>query len=290
MQLQVTVERVVYPAATVDDATWFILSTDKGACKGKMAWRPKDGERLILSGDYKTYQGAKEFSFDSATISVPVSERDKCHYVCERTKGIGPAMEREIWEALGERWSDVDAAAKLPKMTGKVCAEYRVQIEALKSNSEQAGAIAWLVGKGATMNMAAWAWAQWQSQMIGVISSDPFRLCELPNYGFKDVDQEIRAAFGIADNDPRRIQAGTLYALKRLTDGGDTLVTWEDLYKRACGMLAGHSELIADAAAELMERGDLCGVEAVSGMALRADFWAEKGIAEFMDADFEVAK
>lgn len=283
MQLTVNVERVVYPPATTDDATWFILATDKGTCKGKMAWRPKDGERLILEGEYRAYQGNKEFGFDGATISVPTNERDRLHYVAERTNGIGPALERVIWDRLGNEWADVDKCAGIPKMTPKICAEMRVQIEALKSNAAQANAVAWLVGHGATMNMAAWAWATWGAQMVGVVSSDPFRLCELPNYGFADVDKAIRQAFGIADDDMRRIRAGLLYALRRLTDAGDTLITWESLYKRACGMLAGHAELIAEAAVELRDAGDLCTVDSVRGMALKADYWAEKSIAEFVE-------
>lgn len=281
MQLNVIVDRVLYPPPTEKEADWFILATNQGVCKGKMPWRPCDMQMLVLDGEYATYRGERQFNFKSAMIDVPADPRAKLRYVCERTKGIGPIMENAIWAQCGENWTDIQPG-QIPKMTDTVLQEFRVQIEALARDEQQVKVVTWLMSKGSTQAMAASAFAKWGKDTIGIVISNPYQLAELPHYGFAHVDKEIRKHFGIEDDDTRRIKACVIYSLRSLTDDGSTVVTWEDLFRQCCGMLGGKDDLITDCTSELFETGDLVGFKGSGCISLGGDYRNEKQIHDFV--------
>jgi hypothetical protein len=281
--LNVTVQSVRFPPSTnTEQETWYILSTNQGTAKGRMAWRPQPQESLMLEGNWATYKGEKEFSFTTARLDIPTNPRDQLHYVCIRTAGLGPTAENLIWSKYGNNWQNAEPSS-VPRLNGKVYENFKLQIEALSGKSEEAKVVATLIGKGATVKMACAAWEQWKGETLGIVNSDPFRLAELAGYGFKDVDREIRIAYGIADDDRRRIKAAVVYALRRLTDDGDTIVAWEDLYQRSTGMLGGYSDLISDCAKELFEDGTLRAFPNSQGVSLASDFRDECDIWEFIN-------
>lgn len=281
-EFAVTVQRVAYPAATSEPDAWYILVTNQGTAKGRMAWRPREQEQLILEGEWTVYKGQKEIAFSTARLDVPTNPRDQLHYVCCRTIGLGPAAEQLLWDRCGAAWMDV-AENAVPRLKGKVYAEFRLQIEGLRGKAEEARVVAALMGRGATMNMACAAWAQWGGETLGVVNADCYRLAELPNYSFRDVDAKIRQSYGIADDDKRRIRAAVLYSLRRLTDGGDTIVAWEDLYTQATGMLGGYADLVSDVTSELFADGTIKAFPDSEGVALKQDWDAESAIWEWVE-------
>ena len=279
--LNIKVTRVAYPAPTVE-GDWYILITNRGVCKGKMPWRPKTGEALALSGEWATYRGEREFKFSAASLDIPVNPRDQLHYVCERTVGMGPTLEAQIWETRGADWQDVDPS-QVKRLTAKVYEEFRLQIRSLESDQEHVKTVAWLMGKGATMNMANAAWEKWEAEAIGVVSSDCYRLAGIAGYGFQDVDKAIRVNFGVDDDDERRVSACVLYSLRRLTDDGSTVVTWESLLKQACGTLGGFSGLVVACTRKLFEDEALKGFKESQSISLAGDYFAEMMILKYVD-------
>jgi hypothetical protein len=247
-----------------------------------MSWRPQENEQLILDGEFTTYKGEREFAFKTARLDVPTESRDQLHYVCMRTSGIGAAAESLIWEHAGEDWMDIDEGA-VPRLNGKVYANFQLQLEALREKSEEAKVVATLIGKGATINMACAAWEQWKVETLGVVNADCYRLSELSGYGFRDVDRAIRQSYGIADDDKRRIRAAVVYALRRITDTGDTVARWDELFKQAIGLLGGYADLISDCTAELFEDGSLKAFPKSAGVSLASDWKAETTIWEFVE-------
>jgi exodeoxyribonuclease V alpha subunit len=280
--LNVTVERVAYPPATADAEAWYILICDRCSAKGRMQWRPQEKEQLILDGEWTVYKGSTEFSFKSARLDVPTAPRDMLRYVCARTTGMGPASEEMIWQHSGLNWMDLQEGV-IPRINGKVYQNFRLQIEALRDKSEEAKVVAALCGRGATANMAQAAWETWKLETLGVVQADCFRLAELPSYGFKDVDKAIRQSYGIADDDPRRIRAAVIYSLRRLTDRGDTVVGWTELYTQTVGMLGGYAELVSECTSELFENGTLKAFPKSEGVSLASDWFAEKEIWNFVE-------
>lgn len=281
-ELSVTVQRIAWPKSTAEPESWYILITDHGCCKGKMAYRPADNDQLILTGEWSVYKGEKEFAFSSARIDVPTNPRDMLHYVCTRTKGLGAAAESLIWDKMGERWPDIEPNA-VPRLSGRVYENFRLQLEALNTKTEEARVVSALMGKGCTDNMANRAWEMWKGETLGVVNADCYRLAELESYSFRDVDKDVRRSYGITDSDPRRIKAAVVYALRRLTDKGDTVVAWADLYAQACGLLSGYSDEIGECTSALFEDGTLKAFEESEGVALAADWRAESDIWEWVE-------
>ena len=275
--------RTAPPATTIiDGETWMILVTNLGAAKGRISWRPKDQEQLIIQAEWSTYKGERELAFSSARLDIPTDPRDTLHFVCSRATGIGPAMEALIWEHAGAAWQEIPENA-VPRLSGRVYASFRLQLEALRDKSEEASTVAALMGKGATMNMACKAWEVWKLETLGVVNADPYRLAELDGYSFRDVDSKIRHGYGIADDDKRRIRAAVIYALRRITDAGDTVAGWQELYKQAIGLLGGFADLISECTRELFDEGTLKAFPASEGVSLAADWNAETAIWEFVE-------
>ena len=251
-----------------------------------MLWRPKEHEQLTLEGDWGVYNGDKEFSFVSARLDIPTNPRDQLHYVCLRTPGCGPAMEDAIWAKRGADWQNI-AENEVTRLRGTVYANFMEQIGGLSGKQIETHVVATLMGKGASQNMAVAAWAMWKGETLGVVNADPFRLAELPNYSFRDVDRMVRPGYGIADDDMRRIRAGVVYSLRRLTDGGDTVVQWQELFSSTVGMLGGYAELVSEATGELLGSGALKAFEDSEGVCLAEDWNAEVAIWAFVNNNKE---
>lgn len=283
-ELEVTVERVMYPPETTKEADWFILKTSEGTCKGNMGWRPRDGERLTLIGKNEEYQGQRQFKFKSAALNLPTDPRGMLHYVCEIASGIGAAMEAQIWEVKGEQWGDIKEG-DLPRLKGRVYDSFIQAIERCEADREKGGAISQLLEAGCSMNMAAAAYDKWGKSTLGVVSHDPYRLAELKSFGFQNVDGEIRLHFGIEDNDPRRIRAAVVYVLRQLTSNGSTLVPWGKLNGSCLNKLGGFQELILQSVSEMFTDGTLKGFHGSGNIALASDFFNESQIWSYISTE-----
>ena len=284
--LSVTVSRVLYPPATTQATLphWFILLTNHGKCTGTMSWRPQDGEALTLAGEYSAYKGERQFKFSVARLDIPTNPRDQLAYVCARTSGLGPTAESLIWSHAGDQWQEIQSG-DVARLSGKVYANFKLQIESLSSKCEESKVVAALIGKHCTMNLACKAWATWEDETLGVVGSDPYRLAELEGYGFRDIDTDIRRAYGIEDSDVRRIKAAVVYSLRRLTARGDTVALWEELYRQAIGLLGGYEAEITECTRAMFEDGTLKAFKGMGGVALAGDFRAENDIWSFVCGD-----
>ena len=295
MKLPVTVTRILYPpatdAATATGAMFYILATSAGICKGKMSWRPRDNEALILEGEQglcKTgsHAGEPEFAFSGAMLDIPTNPRDALHYCIERTPGAGAALESAIWQHSGANWQNIKPG-DVPRLGGALYEKLRRSIESLNQNAAQASVVAALMGHGATQNMAQAAYDRWKDETLGVVQDDPFRLAELEHYGFAHIDRGIRQSYGITDEDPRRVKSAVIASLRKLTDDGSTVVGWPELFSSACALLGGLNDLVFEATRELLEAGTLKGFkhdDATEGViALRRDYENEKAILDFFD-------
>jgi len=123
----------------------------------------------------------------------------------------------------------------------------------------------------------------WKNETIAVVQSDCYRLADLDNYSFKDADARVRREYGITDSDKRRIRAAVVYALRRLTDTGDTVVAWDDLFKQCCAMLGGYADEVAECTGELFEEGAIKGFAKSEGVSLASDWKAESAIWEYLE-------
>jgi hypothetical protein len=291
----IKVASIRYPKEDVDKQKrsegetkiWYILdceyATGSGSfiAKGDVLFRPAIGEYLKLHGNWAVWNGLKEFKFTSAEVNMPVDERDMLRYACELTSGFGPATEEAIWEKKGDAWRDI-SAGEIKGLTEQKISALRETIETLRLKETQHRSIAWLMSKGATTGMAVAAWAAWEVDLVGIVTGNCYRLAELPNYGFAMVDKEIRKNFGIADDDPRRVEAAVTYCMGILTDSGNTAVSWFELDAELAHRLPGISKsLIISIVQKMFDDQRLYGIRSRQMVVVGSHFRAESDIFNF---------
>jgi len=250
------------------DSQWTILQCldDSGrnfTAKGVIEFEPRHGDILTLEGQWKQseFNGQMEFCFKTAALCLPTDPRALLHYACTLTKGLGPVRELEIWEKYGERWQDCETL-DLPGLSETVVWNWQETRRRLESQAAQTGAIAWLMSMGCSLNLATLAWNIWELKTHRLVEEDCYRLAELPHYGFSDIDTGIRERFGIADADPRRIQAAILYALDQITSTGNTVAAWSAIFSRVRELLPASGDQFDKAMQSLMRHGK---IEMLSG-------------------------
>lgn len=229
MQITVTMEKML---CAKPEGKWYFFRGYIGGdgqpetsviCKGSMPWQPGIMETLSLTGEWTVYKGERQFQFRSAKLTLPMDPRSQLHYVCARTNGIGPSIEQKIWDLLKEEWRHLEAG-EIPRLPGSVLESFREQIELFDANGAKAEAIAWMLDKGCTENMAAAAWEAWKENATGKVNENCYCLAGLPGFSFRNVDERVRQNFGIGDEDPRRIRSAAVYAMHLETSDGSTAV------------------------------------------------------------------
>jgi hypothetical protein len=287
MKLIIKVEKILFPKTEPSGEAWYILSTDMGIIKGKIPWHPSVDEELELEGKYVEYQGQKQFAFNGVVPHIPQDSHAQLQYVCERAKGIGVKLQEEIWNALGENWKEIKQD-EVHKITP---AKYLVLMEAIdvfELEKDKSEAISYLISKGCTLKMGVTAYSKWEKQTVGVVNNNCFRLTELPNYGFSDVDKVIRHSFNIKDNDPRRIKAAVIYSMQLITADGSTIADWANLKVCIQNVLPQMNlEIIANEIKELFKESKLIAFEKSHRISLAKHYEQEKQIWHFIGGWYE---
>ncbi len=226
---------VNYPRTETADEeavmAWRVLYVDAGdlghvGCSGKIGWRPKPREELRFWGKFELYRGKPTFRFSRAAYEIPVNERGMLHQACMMATGVGEATEEAIWQAMGDNWREVTRDDV--RISESALANLHQAIEDLNLNKARAEAVAFLLDCGCTDAMAAAAFERWKTNTISKVHADPYCLCALRYYGFREIDARIAPRFGMTRNDPRRVTAAIRHALAALTDSS-TIVYWQVL-------------------------------------------------------------
>ena len=296
--LNIRVEKVIYPNEVEDRAKrdagerklFYILSvaTDTGIgtkAKGELSFRPRENERLTLKGDWTVYNGTRQFKWQDATADIPVDERSMLRYACELTSGIGPKFEEAIWEMYGEKWRDIEPG-KIKGLTMAKVDALHDTIQELETKAERSATIAFLLEHHLTLNMANAAFDKWGRNTVPTVRGNCYALCDLPNYGFRDIDADIRQTFGIQDGDPRRVMAAIVYCMRLLTERGDTVVPWYLLFgqlKEKLGRAVPDGFIMDNLQASVMA-GNIRYFMLTQMVSLAADYAAEEVIWNFAEA------
>lgn len=236
LEISVEVLSVAYPKGDADEGghTFRIIRTSRGVCKGKIGWRPTQGERLTLSavgrGDgwgVSKYNGMPEFSFTSVKHDFPVDERGMLDYACQLTRGIGEVTRDKIWAAKGANWRTL-ALGDVPGVSSETLCAFQDTIQRLSIQREKSEAIAFVIGLGCTATMAEAAWEKWQGATIAQVNANCYCLADLPHFSFAQVDARISPRFNIGLDDTRRVEAAIRYCANQLSQSS-TVFTWSAL-------------------------------------------------------------
>ena len=173
-------------------------------------------------------------------------------------KGIGPVMAKRIVDKFGEDALDVieEKPRKLLDIAGIGQKKLdRIQ-QAWQDQREVRNIMLFLQSHGVSPAYAVKIYKTYGSKAIAVVEKNPYQLAaDIYGIGFKSADK-IARAIGIAEDDPRRIQAGVVYVLNEAVEtGGNAYLTEDELTKKAHEIL--EVEDIASAIDELAFTGRL---------------------------------
>ena len=290
--MEVKVISILWPRIGTDNPNnWYRLEcqADFGliVCTGYIRWRPSENELLSLSGDFEVWKGQRNFKFREARPNIPANPRAQLSYVVERTRGMGPATESAIWNALGDGWMKLTPEeADSLKIRREAYEAFRQQVESLAHDRDKCEAISYLISRGCSNAMACAAWEQWETDAVGIVNADCYRLADLPGFGFSHVDNSVRHSFGITDDDPRRVKAAILYAMRQLTKSGSTVIPWHELIGKLLEMRID-LKLAQEAVGAMFDDFTLRGFQDSEMVALSVHFNAENDILNYLNGSLK---
>jgi len=256
--LQIKVKKIRYRKEGSD---WTILETDNGVVTGELSWEPQIGENIELLGKYEMYRGEKQFSFLKAKAIVPEDPKGMLEYACELTLGLGPAMAEKMWERAGEDWRELKPG-DVKGFTDKKYEAFVEVCEIMDARKEQSKAIAYLLSKGCSINLAKKAWKQFEVSTIPKVNANVYVLAQLPKVGFCQIDGTIRHSFGIKDTDEIRLKAGVEYQLGESLKGGGSYVIVEPFISDCINLLCIDDVIVKGIIRNLLADGVFSGIPA----------------------------
>jgi len=228
----------------------------------------------------KKFGNEKQFRFTKAEAIVNIDPRSALHYACTLTKGMGPSKEDAIWDAFGKDWKDAD----LNKIKGLSLIAKESWTEALAFIEERKGlakSISGLLSMGMTDNMASAAIEAFGESAYRVISGDPYKITDLPNYGFSNADA-IALKEQMPLGDPRRVRAAIIYSMSQQL-GGSSCLSLDSLINFSLNLLGGAVShvVIRECISSLITDGEL--VDVRDWIATKQDHKDEMTILNFFE-------
>jgi exodeoxyribonuclease V alpha subunit len=197
-------------------------------------------------------------------------------------KGVGPAYAKKLVKAFGLDTLRVldDEPERIASVSGIGHARAEKIRNAWTSQRAVRSIMLFLQGHGIGMSQAIRIFKFYGDKAVTVLRANPYRLAEdIHGIAFKSAD-EIAHKLGIKDDDPKRIDAGIIYALREASMNGHTYLPIKELTDVAHPLLSVKPETIAPALKRLEQEGGII----VEGDAI---FWpqlhaAEKGVERFL--------
>lgn len=218
------------------------LSTDDGDITVvgllSMAW---EGELVNAEGDIVFHSGyGEQLEAERITVEEPDNKEAVLRFLSSGIiKGIGPALAKRIVQKFGDDTFSI--MSREPERLSEVKGiSLRKAVEISESFEAVAGmrrAVMFLQQYGISNLMALRIYEKYGEKLYGIISENPFRLCEdISGIGFKTAD-EIAERSGIERHSEYRIRAGILYTLGLSAGEGNTYLPLDRLLGEAAAVL-----------------------------------------------------
>jgi len=217
---------------------------------------PVVGESLLCYGTWTNHaQWGKQMNVARYEVVRPATAFAIEKYLGSgMVKGVGPVTAKRIVAKFGEDALDIieNHPRKLLGVGGigeKTLAKITT---AWKDQREVKNIMLFLQSHGVSPAYAVKIYKAYGSKSIEVVEKNPYQLAsDIWGIGFKSADK-IARAIGIAEDDPRRIEAGVVYVLNEAVEsGGNAYLTQAELTEKAgeilgVGDVAGAIKILAD--------------------------------------------
>ena len=221
---------------------------------------PVVGETLICHGTWARHaQWGRQMQVARYEVVRPATAFAIEKYLGSgMVKGIGPVMAKRIVEKFGE--DALDVIEEKPKQLLEIYGIGLKKLEQIKKawhdQREIRTIMLFLQSHGVSPAYAVKIYKTYGDKSIHVVEQNPYQLAQdIYGIGFKTADK-IAREMGIAEDDPRRIEAGVVYVLNEAVEtGGNAYLTAGELDTKAREILG--VETVESAVAALAATGRL---------------------------------
>ena len=218
---------------------------------------PAVGERLMVTGKWSNHSSyGRQFEAEFLERLMPQTTMEILNYLSSRTiKGIGPRMAARIVEHFGDQTRAVmerepERLAEVPGISREkaraIGEEFRLQV-GMRQIME------FFALHHLPAELAVRTYKRYGDSTLELLYDDPYLLMdEELEASFGAVDQ-FAIALGVAGDDPRRVEAGTLFELNYNLTGGHCFLPEDKLVAATARLLSVEEETVRQAIARLLE-------------------------------------
>jgi exodeoxyribonuclease V alpha subunit len=228
-------------------------------------WWEVEGKRCERRLEINGYEMLEEqIEASRAMLVRPSGEHVVTLMACNPDfEGIGRVKARRLWERFGGRLYEIldngDAAALGEVLTSE-CSEKAIKAWALYGDSDT---LKWLQSLGFDVSLGRKLMDFFGPETADMVREDPYRLLSFCAT-WRQVDEIARNTFGIANDDPRRLNAAVEEACYRVFTAGHT-VTSASALAHTLAPILGNGRLFRDLITQALDRGQTNGSYIVAG-------------------------
>ncbi len=244
------------------------------------------GETLRIQGSWTRHPThGRQFKATAFESELPASVYGIRKYLGSGlVKGVSKGLADRIVKRFGEKTLEIisEESARLQEVEGIGKQRARSIKEAWEEQSIMRDLSLFLVQYGVTSSQIMKIHREYGFTAIELIKDNPYRLArDIAGIGFKTCDR-MAINMGLANDGPRRVEAGLLYSLQTLQDEGHTAFLAKELVDHCAHMLETDREIAKQSLIRLFEKEEIRRIDLKDGSVysqLPYNCYAEEKIA-----------
>ena len=247
VEITVVINKIIYKN---EDNGFMVLSVttednEELSVRGSAALEVIEGESAILSGDFGTYKGRKQFVAKSIRILVPTDTYGVVKWLKRtRISGVGPVMAEKIGALFPENASTVIGNAEALVDAGIKPEIARLISERWNRNLGSSMLESRLLSLGFNMRQIISIASTFGGEALHILDTDIWKFVEANAVGFLTVDKAARLS-GFQTTSSSRIRAGLRWVFSEITNSnGHCYLDEEDIIPRAAELLGVDQDIV----------------------------------------------
>ena len=202
----------------------------------------EDGLEVELNGTWKDGKFGMQYKVSSFQVVLPTNtEGIKAYLASDFIKGIGPVLAERIVDHYKEKTFEIleKDPGRLLEIKGITKKKLMEILEGYQSSETLRQLMVALSPFGVTPRKVAQIQEHFGNAAPFIIQDTPFRLCEIPGFGFLTVDPIAVKAKNFKPDEPMRIKAAILHVMSEAEGEGHLYLSCGQVLTRT-GRLLNH--------------------------------------------------
>ena len=219
------------------------------------------GESVSVAGTWTHHASfGEQFKAEQFERRMPSGENAMFDYLaCGAIKGVGAMTARRIMDAFGEDAFRVieEEPERLSEIRGITAKKAREIGESFRQKNGMRVLVEFLSVNGLPVNIAMALWRRYGDLALNMIRSNPYLLVDEDFQVAFSLADQLAAAMGLEEDDPRRLEAGLLFEMRHNLGNGHTFLPRRKLIPATGQLLDCADEPLEEAMDALCRRGEV---------------------------------